>query len=79
MARLFNRFRSTVDSTLSAAMTQIRRSSIVVKSDSMSCAPVMVEVKRVPFALELMRSGTGAAWLSAFSEPSIDVATDASA
>ena len=77
MARLFNRFPSTVDSTLSAAMTQIRRSSMVVRSDSRSSAPVMVEVKRVPFALELMRSGAGAALSSAFSEAAIDVATEA--
>jgi len=75
MTRPFNRLRSTVDSTLSAAMTHSRRSSMVVRSDSRSCAPVMVEVKRVPFALELMRSGAGAALLSAFSETAIDVAT----
>jgi len=79
MARPLNRFRSTVDSTLSAAMRQSRRSSIVIRSDSMSCAPVMVEVKRVPFTLELMRSGAGAALLSAFSEASIDLAADAPA
>jgi len=52
---------------------------MVVRSDSRSCAPVMVEVKRVPFALELMRSGAGAALLSAFSEAAIDVATEAPA
>jgi len=79
MTRPLNRFRSTVDSTLSAAMTQSRRSSMVVRSDSKSCALVMVEVKRVPFALELMRSGAGAALSSAFSEAAIDVATEAAA
>jgi len=36
----------------------------------------MVEVKRDPFALELIRSGAGAALLSAASEVWIDLAAE---
>ena len=56
---------------MSAAIKQSKRSSIVVRSDSTSPAPSMVDVTRVPFALDLIRSGLGAASLSAVRDLSI--------